>query len=84
VGITTGVLTKAIINLSKAAKEMGLTMNLPKTKYMTVTKQPSYSKMLKMDDQEFQRAREFKLLGSTPTEQRRHGNKIENCNGKSS
>jgi hypothetical protein len=54
------VLRKAIINLSKAAKEMGLTMNLPNTKYMTITKRPSNSKMLKVDDHEFERAREFK------------------------
>jgi hypothetical protein len=32
-----GVLRKSITNLSKGAKEMGLTVNMPKTKYMEVT-----------------------------------------------
>jgi hypothetical protein len=38
VGRTTGQLKEAIINLSKAAKEKGFTINLQKTKYMEVTK----------------------------------------------
>jgi hypothetical protein len=40
VGRTTGVLKEAIINLSKAVKEMGLTINLQKTKYKEVNKKP--------------------------------------------
>jgi hypothetical protein len=47
VGRTTGVLKGAIINLSKAGKETGFTINLQKTKYMEVTKWPSNSRMLK-------------------------------------
>jgi nicotinamide mononucleotide (NMN) deamidase PncC len=56
---TTGVLRKAIIYSSKAAKEMGLTINLTKMKYMAVTKRPSNLKMLKVVDQEFEMVREF-------------------------
>jgi hypothetical protein len=57
---TTGVLKEAIINLSKAAKELGLIINLQKTKYTEVTKRPTNSKMLKVDGREFERVREFK------------------------
>jgi hypothetical protein len=67
-GRTTGVLKETIINFSKAAKEMGLTINLQKPKYMEVTKRSTHSKMLKVDDQEFERVGEFKYLGSTLTE----------------
>jgi sorting nexin-29 len=63
-----GVLKEAIKNLRKATKEMGLTINLQKTKYMEVTKKPTNLRMLKVDDQEFERVREFKYLGSTLTE----------------
>jgi sorting nexin-29 len=48
-----GVLKEAIKNLSKAAKELGLTINLQKNKYMEVTKKPTNLRMLKVDDQEF-------------------------------
>jgi hypothetical protein len=68
VGRNIGVLKEAIKNLSKAAKEMGLTINLQKTKCMEVTKKPSFLRMLKVNDQEFERVREFKYLGSTITE----------------
>lgn len=50
IGRTTGVLKKSITNLSKAVKEMGLTINMQKTKYMEVTKIQSNSRMLKVDD----------------------------------
>jgi hypothetical protein len=68
VGRNIGVLKEAIKNLSKSEKEMGLTINLQKTKYMEVTKKPTNLRMLKVDDQEFERVREFKYLGSTLTE----------------
>jgi hypothetical protein len=35
---------------------------------MEVTKRSSNSRVLKVDDQEFERAREFECLGSTVTE----------------
>jgi hypothetical protein len=67
-GRTTGVLKEAIRNLSKAAKEMGLTLHLQKIKYMEVTKTPTNSRTLEVDDQEFEReGREFKYLGSKST-----------------
>jgi hypothetical protein len=68
VGRTTGVLKKSITNLSKTVKEMGLTINMQNTKYMEVTKRPSNSRILKVDDQEFERVRDFKYLGSILTE----------------
>jgi sorting nexin-29 len=68
VGRNIGVLKEEIKNLSNTAKEMGLTINLQKTKYMEVTKKPTNLRMLEVDDQEFERAREFKYLGSTLTE----------------
>jgi hypothetical protein len=49
-GRTTDVLKEAIINLSKTTKEMGLTIDLQKTKNKEVTKRPSNSRMLKMND----------------------------------
>jgi hypothetical protein len=65
---TTGVLKEAIRNFSKSAKEMGLTINLQNTKYMEVTKRPTNSRKLKVDDQEFERLTELKYLESTLTE----------------
>jgi hypothetical protein len=69
VGRTTDVLKEAIINLSKAVKEMGLTINLQKAKYMEVTKRLTDWRMLEVDDQQFERVREYKYLGSTVTEE---------------
>jgi hypothetical protein len=51
-----------------AAKEVRLTINLRRSKLIYVTKRPANSGMLKVDDQEFERAREFICLGSTPTD----------------
>jgi hypothetical protein len=41
---------------------MGLTINLQKTKYMAVTKTPCNSRMLKVDDQQYEEVRELKCL----------------------
>jgi hypothetical protein len=49
----TGVLKEAIITPSKAAKEMELTLNLQRIKYMEVIKSPTNPTMLKVGDQEF-------------------------------
>jgi hypothetical protein len=68
VGRNIGVLKETVKNLSKAEKEMGLTINLHKTKYMGETKKPTNLRMLKVDEQEFERVREFKYLVSTLTE----------------
>jgi hypothetical protein len=38
---------------------MGLTINMPKTKYLEVTKQPTDTEMLKTDGQEYERVKEF-------------------------
>jgi hypothetical protein len=68
VGRTTDVLKEAIMNLSKVTKEIGLAINLQKTKYMEVTKWPSNPRILKVDGQESERVRKLKYLGSTVTE----------------
>jgi hypothetical protein len=56
---TAGVLKEVIRNLSKETKEMGRIINLIKL-CMEVTKRPRNSRMVKADDQEFERVREFK------------------------
>jgi hypothetical protein len=53
---TTGVLKEGIRNLSKETKELGRTINLIKL-CMEVTKRPPNSRMVKVDDQEFERVR---------------------------
>jgi hypothetical protein len=54
-------------NLNKAAKEMRLNNHLHGTKYTEVTEMPTDSRKNKVDDQEFERTRELKYLGSTLT-----------------
>jgi hypothetical protein len=52
---------------------------------MEVTKMPSNSRMLKVDDQEFESVKEIKYLGSILTEDNNISIEIkQNCNGKSS
>jgi hypothetical protein len=57
-------LKKTIKKLMKAAQVMGLTINLQKTKYMEVTKKPTNTEMLKNDDHEYGREKEFKCVGT--------------------
>jgi hypothetical protein len=52
VGRTTGLLKGTIINVGKSVKKMGLCIICKKTKYMEVTKRPTGSRMLKVDDRE--------------------------------
>jgi sorting nexin-29 len=54
----------------KTAEVMGLTINTQKTKYMAVTKKPTKTKMLKTDDQEYGRVKEFKYPRTILTEDR--------------
>jgi len=53
---------------TKTEQVMGLTINMQKTKYMEITKEPTNTKMLKTDDQEYGRVKEFKYLGTILTE----------------
>jgi hypothetical protein len=46
-----------------AAGVMGLAINMQQTKYMEVNKKSTNTKMLKTDDQEYERVKEFKYLG---------------------
>jgi hypothetical protein len=50
-----GVLKEATTNVTKAAKEMRLTINMKKkkTKYTEVTERPTNARMLEVEDQEF-------------------------------
>jgi hypothetical protein len=66
---TTGAMKEAIVNLSKLAKKMGLAINLKNTRYMETRKWSTNSRMLKVDDHEFERVRELKDLGSILTRQ---------------
>jgi hypothetical protein len=50
---TLGVLKKATTNLIKAVKEMGLAINMHKTKYIEVTKRPTNMRLRKVDEWEF-------------------------------
>jgi hypothetical protein len=52
----------------KAAQAVGLTVNMQKTKYMVVTKRPTNTEVLIIDDQQYERVKEFKYLGTTLTE----------------
>lgn len=63
-------------------KEIGFTINPQKPKYIEVKNDHLLQKMLKVNEQEFERLREFKYLGSTPIEQHHYSNKTENHNGK--
>jgi hypothetical protein len=47
---------------------MGLTVNMQKTKYMEVTKRPTNTKMIVTGNQQYERVKEFKYLGTTLTE----------------
>jgi phosphohistidine swiveling domain-containing protein len=43
-------------------------MPVQKKKYMEVTRKPTNNEMLKFDDQEYERVKEFKYLGTIVTE----------------
>jgi hypothetical protein len=47
---------------------MGLTVNMQKIKYMEVTKNPPDTKMLKIENQEYEMIKEFNYLGTILTE----------------
>jgi hypothetical protein len=51
--------------LMKASKNMGLVVNVEKTKYMVVTRRPEDSSNLKIENNEFGQVKEFKYLGVT-------------------
>jgi hypothetical protein len=64
VGKATGVLKEVIINDSKAEKGMELKFDLQNLSTWKKTR-PTNCGLLKVDDQEYERAREFKYLSST-------------------
>jgi hypothetical protein len=43
-------------------------MSVKKKKYMEMTRKPTKNEMLKLDDQEYERVKEFKYLGTIVTE----------------
>jgi hypothetical protein len=43
-------------------------ISVQEKKYMKVTRKPTNNKMLKLDDQQYQRAKEFKYLGKIVTD----------------
>jgi hypothetical protein len=68
VGRSTSLLEEANINLSKVGKEMLFTINKQKSKCREYWKRPYNARILKVDDQKFERARKIKYIGSSPTE----------------
>lgn len=61
-------LKETMKEVMKAARVVGLTINMHNTKYMEVTKKTK-AKMLKIDDQEYERVKEFKYLGTSRLEE---------------
>ena len=57
--------------LVAATKEIGLEVNAPKTKYMTVSRDQNTGRIhsMKMDNSSIERVEEFKYLGTTLTNQ---------------
>jgi hypothetical protein len=51
--------------LMKASKNMGLVVNVEKTKYIVVTRGPEDNSNLKIENNEFEQVKEFKYLGVT-------------------
>jgi hypothetical protein len=68
VGRSIDALKETIKKLMKAAWVMGITINMPKTKYLEVTKQPTDIEILKTDSQEYERVKEFKYQGTILTD----------------
>jgi sorting nexin-29 len=66
--VTVGRSTDTLKKLMKATQVMGLTVNTQKTKYVEVTKRPTNTKMLIIGNQQYERVKEFKYLGTTLTE----------------
>jgi hypothetical protein len=77
----TGVLKEAIIDQNKAGQEIRLKINLHE---LNICKKQR-DLLFQVDDREFERAREFKYIGSILTEDNNITTEIkQNCDGKSS
>jgi hypothetical protein len=61
------VVKEAFLNLKKAAKEIGLTINGDKTKFMEITKYPSNLCFLEVNGYKFEKITQFKYLGTSVT-----------------
>lgn len=66
IGITEAAVTEAYIALKHAAREMGLVININKTKYMLAAAQPARERQrpLSIENEEIESVREFVYLGS--------------------
>jgi hypothetical protein len=61
------VVKEAFLNLEKAAKEIGLTINEDKTKFMEITEHPTNLCFLEVDGYKFEKVTQFKYLGTSIT-----------------
>jgi hypothetical protein len=69
---TTSVVKEAFVNLESAAKEMGLTVNEIKTKYMEVINNPTNTQYLSVKEYKFEKVTQFKYLGTLVTSEINH------------
>jgi hypothetical protein len=67
IGRSLRVVKEAFLNLEKAAKEIGLTINEDKTKFMEVTEYPTNLCFLEVDGYKFEKVTQFKYLGTSVT-----------------
>ena len=66
--ISTDALEETIKKFVKVARIMRYTISMHKTYCMEVRKKPTNNKKLKLYDQEYERVKEFKYLGTILTE----------------
>ena len=64
----TGELIKEFQNLEVAAKEIGLTANEEKTKFMEETDRPTNNRYLEINDNRFEKVTKFKYLRNLITQ----------------
>jgi hypothetical protein len=63
----TRVVKEAFVNLEIAAKEMGVTINESKTKYMEITNHPTNTQCLGVKEYKCEKVTQFKYLGMLVT-----------------
>jgi sorting nexin-29 len=67
IGRSLRVVKEAFLNLEKAAKEIGLTVNEDKTKFMEITEYPTNLCFLGVNGNKFEKVTQFKYLGTSIT-----------------
>jgi hypothetical protein len=67
IGRSLRVVTKAFLNLEKAAKEIGLIINEDKTKFTAITEYPTNLCFLEVNGYKFEKVTQFKYIGTSTT-----------------